>query len=174
MLDPAHIEAAKAHAAVEDGQPIHQADSGAMEDDPDAMPLYEYSWGHATLHARKHDKSLTYLQTLFAGPDLVAKVARMHALVGDEVLLRLEFIRYDGDLAANGAQLLQFRSAERITELIELHEAHDIPVANPHVYTLEDGSRHKRVPGDQMSFKARVDPYGFLNPGKMTSYTPLA
>ena len=40
--------------------------------------------------------------------------------------------------------------------------------------TVEDGSRHKRVPGDQVSFKGEVDPMGLLNPGKMRSYTPVA
>jgi hypothetical protein len=47
-----------------------------------------------------------------------------------------------------------------------------VPVANPHVFTVEDGSRHKRVPGDQLAFKAKVDPHGLLNPGKMPSYVP--
>ena len=43
-------------------------------------------------------------------------------------------------------------------------------VANPHVYTLEDGSRYKRADADQLGFKAEVDPYGLLNPGKMKSF----
>lgn len=46
-------------------------------------------------------------------------------------------------------------------------------IANPHVITLEDGSRHKRVDADQSGFKAEVDPYGLLNPGKMKSYVPV-
>jgi hypothetical protein len=46
-------------------------------------------------------------------------------------------------------------------------------VANPHVFTLEDGSRHKRADADQLGFKAAVDPLGLLNPGKMRSYTPV-
>ena len=53
-----------------------------------------------------------------------------------------------------------------------IHEAAGIFIANPHVVTLEDGSRHKRVPGDQLGFKRRVDPLGLLNPDKMRSFTP--
>lgn len=173
MVDETQRGALAALAAAHGGALVHEAASAAMEDDPEATPIYEYSWGHATLHARKHDKTLTYLQTLFAGPDLNDKVAKMVEIFGDEVMLRLEYIRYDGELAANGAQLLRFQSAERIAEIIAIHEAHGIPVANPHVYTLEDGSRHKRVPGDQMAFKRRVDPYGLMNPGKMASYVPV-
>lgn len=172
MVDENRMEALARLARDHGGALVYEASSARMEDDPEATPIYEYSWGHATLHARKHDKSLTYLQTLFAGADLNDKVARMIDIFGDEVMMRLEYIRYDGALAANGAQLLRFRSAERIGEIIAVHEAHDIPVANPHVYTLEDGSRHKRVPGDQMAFKRKVDPHGLMNPGKMASYVP--
>ena len=45
-------------------------------------------------------------------------------------------------------------------------------IANPHVYTLEDGSRHKRADADQLGFKHEVDPRGLLNPGKMRSFVP--
>ena len=42
----------------------------------------------------------------------------------------------------------------------------------PHVVTLEDGSRYKRVDADQLGFKHAVDPMGLLNPGKMRSFVP--
>ena len=45
-------------------------------------------------------------------------------------------------------------------------------IANPHVVTLEDGSRYKRVDADQLGFKQEVDPMGLLNPGKMRSFVP--
>jgi FAD/FMN-containing dehydrogenase len=45
-------------------------------------------------------------------------------------------------------------------------------IANPHVLTLEDGSRYKRVDADQLGYKHEVDPLGLLNPGKMRSFTP--
>ena len=155
------------------GTLTHDADSLALEADPRASPLFEYTWGHTTLHAMKIEPSLTYLQTLFTGPDLPDKVLRMVAIFGDELPMHLEFIRYEGAVAANGVQLLRWRNEARLQEIIDIHEAHGIPVANPHVHTLEAGSRHKRVPGDQLDFKAQVDPYGLLNPGKMTGYVPV-
>jgi hypothetical protein len=81
-------------------------------------------------------------------------------------------------VAANGAHLLRLPAEDaaaraRLDQIIAAHEAAGIPVANPHVNTLEAGSRHKRVPGDQLGFKAEVDPHGLLNPGKMESYVPV-
>ena len=46
-------------------------------------------------------------------------------------------------------------------------------IANPHVYTLEDGTRHKSTGADQLGMKAEADPYGLLNPGKMRTYQPV-
>ena len=37
-------------------------------------------------------------------------------------------------------------------------------------FTIEEGSGYRRVPGDQLGFKRRVDPLGLFNPGKMKSF----
>ncbi len=46
-----------------------------------------------------------------------------------------------------------------------------IGIANPHVFTIEEGSGYRRVPGDQLGFKRMADPLGLFNPGKMLSFT---
>jgi hypothetical protein len=61
-----------------------------------------------------------------------------------------------------------------LNEIIAMHEARRIMIADPHVFTLEDGTRHKRADADQLAFKRRVDPYGLLNPGKMRSFVVIA
>jgi FAD/FMN-containing dehydrogenase len=166
---PAGAEAAFASLiASHGGQVTLWADSRAREADPEATPVYECAWGHTTLHARRVDRSLTYLQTLHPPGRLLETV---------EMPMHLCFLLYEGEVAANGAHLLRLPSdpeaAEaRLAEIIAAHEAAGIPVANPHVNTVEAGSRHKRVPGDQLGFKAEVDPHGLLNPGKMESYAP--
>jgi FAD/FMN-containing dehydrogenase len=143
------------------------------EADPKCLPIYEMAWGHTTLHALKENRNLSYLQTLFPPGRIIETATQMHHALGDELPMHLEFIRYEGELAANGAQLWPYTSPERLAEIIAMHEEAGIPVANPHVFTVEDGSRHKRVPGDQLDFKAKVDPHGLLNPGKMPSYVPV-
>ena len=134
------------------------------------VPLYEYCWNHTTLHMLKGDRSITYLQCLFPHDRLVATVEKMVATFGDEVLHHLEFSRYAGHVTASALPIVRYKSPERLYEIIAIYEAAGVFIANPHVYTLEDGSRYRRADADQLGFKAEVDPYGLLNPGKMKSF----
>jgi FAD/FMN-containing dehydrogenase len=139
---------------------------------PGETPLYEYCWNHTTLHMLKRDRSVTYLQCLFPHDRLLELVKQMVATFGDEVLHHLEFSRYAGYVTASALPIVRYKSAERLYEIIATYETAGVMVANPHVYTLEDGSRYRRADADQLGFKAEVDPYGLLNPGKMRSFVP--
>ena len=140
------------------------------DEGPGQVPLYEYTWNHTTLQLLKSDRGITYLQSLFPADRLVDSVLEMQTLFGDEVLLHNEFIRFAGKTTASALQIVRYTTPERLNEIIDIHERHGVMIANPHVYTLEDGSRHKRVDADQLGFKHEVDPYGLLNPGKMRSF----
>jgi FAD/FMN-containing dehydrogenase len=139
---------------------------------PGQTPLYEFCWNHTTLHMLKRDRGVTYLQCLFPHERLLALVKQMVETFGDEVLHHLEFSRYAGYVTASALPIVRYKSAERLYEIIAAYEAAGVMVANPHVYTLEDGSRYRRADADQLGFKAEVDPYGLLNPGKMRSFAP--
>jgi len=145
----------------------------ATAEGPGARPLYECTWNHTTLHALKLDRQITYLQSLYPADRLEESVAEITALFGDELMPHLEFIRFAGRTTCSGLHLIRYRSAERLGEILALHEARGISIANPHVFTLEDGTRHKRADIDQLGFKGEVDPYGLLNPGKMRSFVPV-
>ena len=136
---------------------------------PPQQPLFEYTWNHTTLHALKHDRTITYLQTLFPPPHHLAKVAEMAAEFGDEVPLHLEFVRFGGEIACFGLQLVRYTSDERLRAIIEHHEAHGCPIFNPHEFTLEGGGM-KKVDQVQLAFKREADPLGLLNPGKMLGW----
>jgi len=141
------------------------------EDGPGTVPLYEYTWNHTTLQWLKSDRSITYLQCLFPHDRLVESAAEMIARFPDEVLAHHEFIRFGGRVTASALPILRYTTPERLNEVIALHEAAGVMIANPHVVSLEAGSRHKRADADQLGFKREVDPYGLLNPGKMASFT---
>jgi FAD/FMN-containing dehydrogenase len=142
------------------------------DDGPTVVPLYEYTWNHTTLQVLKSDRSVTYLQCLYPHDAVLEKIAQMRAMFPGEVLQHLEFIRFNGRVTCSALPVVRYTTAERLNEIIRLHEDNGVYIANPHVYTVEDGSRYKRVDVDQLGFKHEVDPYGLLNPGKMRSFVP--
>ncbi|MBE7384065.1 MAG: FAD-binding oxidoreductase [Leptolyngbya sp. SIO1E4] len=139
------------------------------EDASKGTTLAEFTWNHTTLHARSVDPSLTYLQTLFPyDPDLKL-VQHMYEHFGDEVMMHLEYLRMNSTVVPAALQLVRFTTAERLQEIIRYHEENGAFIANPHTYILEDGGR-KVIDTTQVAFKAQVDPYGLLNPGKMRGW----
>lgn len=144
------------------------------EDVLSKVPLYEHTWNHCTLQMFKVDRAITYLQVLYPHDRLVESVAEIGARFEGEVMQHLEFIRINGLVSASGIPVIRYRSPERLYEIMAAYEACGIKIANPHVVTLEDGSRYKAVDADQLGFKHEADPMGLLNPGKMRSFIPKA
>jgi FAD/FMN-containing dehydrogenase len=143
------------------------------DESPGNVPLYEYTWNHTTLQWLKTDRSITYLQCLYPHDRVLDSVREMWAMFPDEVLPHLEFIRFRGRATCSALPIVRYTTPERLDEIITLHERNGVMIANPHVVTLEDGTRHKRADADQLAFKAQVDPHGLLNPGKMRTYQPI-
>lgn len=131
--------------------------------------LAEFTWNHTTLHARSADDRWTYLQTLFPYDRDLKLVEHLWKYFGDEVVMHLEYIRVSGKIQPVALQLVRYTSADRLREIIRYHEAQGAFIANPHTYLLEDGGR-KTIDESQLQFKAIVDPYGLLNPGKMRGW----
>ena len=142
-----------------------------FDESPAKVPLYEYTWNHTTLHVLKTDRTVTYLQCLFPHGRVLESVEEMWRMFPGEVLPHLEFIRFGGRVTCSSLPVVRYTTEARLNEIIDLHESHGVSIANPHVYTVEDGSRHKRVDAaDQLGFKHEVDPHGLLNPGKMRTF----
>ncbi|WP_346293820.1 FAD-binding oxidoreductase [Sphaerothrix gracilis] len=131
--------------------------------------IAEFTWNHTTLHARSVDPNFTYLQTLFPHDPELKLVEHMINHFGDEVLMHLEFFRVEGKVIPAALQLVRYTSEKRLNEIIRYHEDKGAFIANPHTYIMEDGGR-KTINPAQVNFKAQVDPYGLLNPGKMRGW----
>lgn len=142
-------------------KPAEEAGKGTL--------LAEFTWNHTTLHARNVDPSLTYLQTLFPRDPELTLMQHMMDQFGDEVIMHLEYLRMNGVAVPAALQLVRFTTAERLQEIIRYHEEQGAFIANPHTYLLEDGGM-KTIDPVQVAFKAQVDPYGLLNPGKMRGW----
>jgi len=169
MVAPHSVTAFAAFAARHGGAEVFRSDRLADDERKTLPPLFELTWNHTTLVARRVDPSLTYLQILYPYPDHLAAVATMGRLLGDEMIEHLEFIRFDGHVVCSGLPLIRFTTEERLDAIIGLFEENGCLVFNPHRYTLEEGGM-KRSDHGQLAFKREVDPKGLLNPGKMIAW----
>jgi FAD/FMN-containing dehydrogenase len=137
-----------------------------------AVPLYEYTWNHTTLQALKVDKTLTYLQTGFTPGQNMAQVEHLYRKFGDEAMMHLEYQRRPGGISCSALQVVRFTTAERLQEIIRYHDDYGTRISNPHTYILEDKGPKVLDADHQLAFKRRADPYGLMNPGKMSRWTP--
>jgi FAD/FMN-containing dehydrogenase len=132
--------------------------------------LVEYTWNHTTLHAMKVDKGLTYIQSGFVAGQHVQQAKKLRALLGDEVLVHLEYIRTkEGAMTCSGLQLVRYQNDERLNAVMQIHRDHGVYIANPHVWRVEDGKQGQVNP-DVVATKVRLDPAGLLNPGKLRGW----
>jgi FAD/FMN-containing dehydrogenase len=132
--------------------------------------IVEFTWNHTTLHALKVDKGLTYIQSGFQAGQQVQQARTLRALLGDEVLVHLEFIRtLEGAMTCAGLQLVRYSTDERLDQIMQIHREHGVQIANPHVYIVEDGKQGQVNPAVVAS-KLRFDPAGLLNPGKLRGW----
>ncbi|MAK89804.1 MAG: FAD-binding protein [Oceanospirillaceae bacterium] len=134
------------------------------------LTMMEHCWNHATLHALKHDKSFTNLQTNYDAENVLQQLADLKAETGDEVEIHLEYIRLaNGQLLITGLPLVRYSSAERLQEIMDIHEKLGIKINNSHVYTLEDG-KHGGSLSDEIKASIKAyDPHRLLNRGKVRS-----
>jgi hypothetical protein len=118
----------------------------------------------------KADKGLTYIQSGFQPGQHVQQAKTMRALLGDEVLVHLEFIRTkEGAMNCSGLQLIRYTTEERLNAIMQAHRDHGVSIANPHVYIVEDGKQGQINP-EVVAMKQRFDPQGLLNPGKLRGW----
>ena len=95
----------------------------------------------------------------------------MEALLAGEVMMHIEFLRnMDGLLTCSGLQLVRFTTEERLNDIIAIHRDRGIRINNPHTFIVEDGKAGGALPPEILAVKARFDPLGLLNPGKLRDW----
>jgi FAD/FMN-containing dehydrogenase len=134
--------------------------------------IYEYTWGHTTMHALRADRSLTYLVCLFPKDHTLAAIGRVHRKLGNEVMMHLEFKRFGGYMTAEGVPLFRYQGFEQMTRLYRAFEAEGVRIANAHTFLLQNGGM-KDLDEKQIAFKRAVDPRLLMNPGKVAGLDDL-
>jgi FAD/FMN-containing dehydrogenase len=133
-------------------------------------PIYEYGWNHATFHAQKADKAITYLQCGFPAGRELATIQAVQRQFGDEVTVQLEFVRIGGVIGCFGLHLVRFTSAERLAEIVAIHRVLGVSFKDAHTVEVEHNDP-KPIHREQAAFKRTTDPHGLLNPGKLRSFS---
>ena len=128
--------------------------------------LIEFNWNHTTLLARAMDPSLTYLQVFFY--ENIEQILTLQKLFGQELMFHIEMMRIQGQICMAGFPLIKFTTPARLEEIMAIHQAIGARIANPHTYSLAGGSVQP-LPESQLTLKQQVDPFGLLNPGKLTA-----
>ncbi|RYF70119.1 MAG: FAD-binding oxidoreductase, partial [Comamonadaceae bacterium] len=54
--------------------------------------------------------------------------------------------------------------------IIDEHRAYGVRINNPHTFIVEDGKAGGDLPAPALALKARFDPLGLLNPGKLRNW----
>ena len=134
--------------------------------------IYEYTWGHTTLHALRSDRSLTYLVCIFPREDTLGAIKRVHAKLGSEISLHLEFKRFAGYMTAEGVPLFRYQGFEQMARLYRALEAEGARIANAHTFLLQNGGM-KDLDAAQIAFKRSTDPHLLMNPGKVAGLDDL-
>jgi FAD/FMN-containing dehydrogenase len=172
MVAPSAMIPLAEHMRSFGGTIVAEQDAVAAERDPATTPFYEYCWNHTTLQVLKRDRGVTYLQCRFPFEGTLEAVEAVRARFPDEVWMHTECVRFGGRTTMSALPVIRWSDAARLADIMAGFEAEGCGIANPHVFTIEEGSGYRRVDGDQLGFKRRVDPLGLMNPGKMLSFSP--
>ncbi|PTW63030.1 FAD/FMN-containing dehydrogenase [Breoghania corrubedonensis] len=161
-------------AEMEDGECVFER--SAQETDAAAFsaigampPLYEYTWNHTTLHAMRHDPTLTYLQIRYPPDNDLAVIDKAARAFPDDLITHLEFQRRFGRVGVSALSLVRYSGRDPLYKMIEKLDAIGASVSNPHTCRL-DNAGWKRIDAPQPDFKAAADPFGLMNPGKLVDW----
>jgi FAD/FMN-containing dehydrogenase len=131
-------------------------------------PVADTAFNHTTLMALKVEPRSTYLQVVMPIPFEPKLANEQIRRFGDEVLMHHEYTKENGRARIGGLPLIRFSTERRLNEIMRSFEDDGCFNNNPHIFKLEDGGRFD-PDGRKLAFRASVDPYGLMNPGKLRS-----
>ena len=173
MVAPQSEEGMRSMVAQHGGQITYRKTADEVR--ASSKTVLEFTWNHTTLHALKIDKSLTYIQSGFDPARCREQVRALEKALGGEVMMHLEFLRTkEGVFNCSGLQLIRYTSDERLDEIMQIYRDHGVQINNPHAYVVEDGKQNNKLDPSVIQAKARFDPQGLLNPGKLRSWASAA
>jgi FAD/FMN-containing dehydrogenase len=130
--------------------------------------IHETAFNHTTLMALQVERHWTYLQVVMPNPFEPKLAEEQLRRFGGEVLMHHEYTKEKGRCRIGGLPLIRYNTQARLNEIMRAFEDDGCVLNNPHIFKLEDGGRFDPE-GRKMAFRAKVDPFGLMNPGKLRS-----
>jgi FAD/FMN-containing dehydrogenase len=131
-------------------------------------PLYEFSFGHSGLHARKAVPDLVGNLGVYPPDDLIGSVERVWTKFGHMGPFQYDMKRMEGTLTLQGAPTFRYVDADHVRRFLEGMQAEGVRFANIHTLHVRENGM-KSVDDADIAFKRRMDPLNLMNPGKLTA-----
>ena len=162
------LETTLGQSAVEDAARLHHGEVTLFIPASEyrrGLCLSDFTWNHATLWAMKADEGWTYIQDGFDEARMGEQVAARRARWGERLVHHVEYLRSGGVVYPQGMSLVRASTMHEI----EAFHAHSreigISIGDAHTPWLDHDPRWNGKL--LLESKARWDPHGLLNPGKL-------
>lgn len=133
---------------------------------PYHAPLYEYSWGHARLHANRSAPDVVTTVGLYLDPGAMEAMARTFQRLRHVAGMHFEVKRFDGQLGYQGMPLFTYRGEQHLADVMRAMALDGAQVANNHTFLVKEGGM-KPLGGTDAAFKRAMDPHDLMNRGKL-------
>jgi FAD/FMN-containing dehydrogenase len=140
---------------------VHDVPLGAG---PRGIPFYEYTWGHSVFWLRKQRPAIATLIALLPEQEPVGALEKLRSQLPAGTCVAVSIKRFAGRPALQLAVCVPDDS--QLVAVSELAASLGCLVADTHRPVLSATSIYE-FDHRQQALKARVDPYGLLNPGKL-------
>jgi hypothetical protein len=160
---------------VEDGhlgalETLVSAHGGELLPWPAKPPITQFPFSHTILWAKKYDADSTWIQGRFSADEgeFFAQVAALKRRFGDSYLVHCEFHRLPDGSGSRPSSISVIAGSDPalLDDVISFSKQIGIAVMNPHSYVVQEGGMVEAI-DEVLAFKARSDPFGLLNPGKV-------
>jgi len=148
---------------------IAQSFGGALFRWPSRPSISQFAFNHSVLWSRKRHPQASWVQLVFSEERLFEQLSELSARFGGKMFQHVEFVRRpDGSISPFNRSVILDPEPEETRTIIAFCRDLGVHVINPHSYVLEEiGMTALAVDVERArAFKARVDPWSLLNPGK--------